>query len=339
MDQSSASNSSGSKWQFTSHILWPEDHIGYRPHPQAPGQLLHQEDILPYCQKELKKLLHHPTRQAQLPPEMGRRIQNYRTISHEFVEELWLLLYQNKQTQELALQAHLKIYKPQEISHPKALNSHIEELIFFFLSYLFDLEGFVQKNSPKDPSQLFPNSEQMLLNNQFGLTNTFAHSLDTLLRNVNPNLALEQFRQDPQATFRTENRNRRQVELSILKPEGTLVRSSSTFIEQLMKIRNGKILKTLLLLWEYANQINSRNLQQVSTTELMKRIYKPPKSGYFNQQQKREFTSILRYLETLKIKEYFSQTPEQKQKNRITANEYRLLGITQVEESVSKKEE
>jgi len=180
--------------------------------------------------------------------------------------------------------------------------------------------------APETPStQLFSNPVDN--ETSFGISREFTDSYARLVQDINPEQAnLSYSKLAGQNTYQTKDN---QVSVRLIDPKN-VIRSEKDFYNELEKIKSGKSLQTLLALWDYANQQGGFHFNGVKIDQIMKTLLKVPATGYYTQQQKRDFSAAIHHLRDIELTLDSSTTYTEKGKKKQATKRdyYRLVDLT-----------
>jgi len=134
----------------------------------------------------------------------------------------------------------------------------------------------------------------------FGMSREFTDNLKKLTDEITPEQAQESFKYDGK-TFKGKKGN---LALRVIDNKQE-IQTAEQFYNALAKIKSGKILQTLLALWNYGNQQGSFIFSGTRLNKVMRTILKT-KTGNYSQEQKRAFTEAIHRLRDFEI--YLDQT-------------------------------
>jgi hypothetical protein len=148
--------------------------------------------------------------------------------------------------------------------------------------------------------------QQRLFNNAidteraFGISREFSDDLKRLTDEITPE-AVEAGFQYNRTTFKGQKGD---LALRVIDDKQE-IKTAEQFYNALARIKSGKVLQTLLALWNYGNKQGGFFFNGVRLSKVMKTVLKT-KDGYFTQPQKRDFTEAIQRLIDFEI--YLDQT-------------------------------
>jgi len=134
----------------------------------------------------------------------------------------------------------------------------------------------------------------------FGMSREFTDNLKRLTDEITPEQAKESFKYDGK-TFKGKSND---LALRVIDDKQE-IKTAEQFYSALARIKNGKVLQTLLALWNYGNQQGSFIFSGTRLNKIMKTLLKT-KTGNYSQDQKRAFTEAIHRLRDFEI--YLDQT-------------------------------
>jgi len=134
----------------------------------------------------------------------------------------------------------------------------------------------------------------------FGMSREFTDNLKKLTDEITPEQAQESFKYDGK-TFKGKKGD---LALRVIDDKQE-IQTAEQFYNALAKIKSGKVLQTLLALWNYGNQQGSFIFSGTRLNKVMQTLLKT-KTGNFTQPQKRAFTEAIHRLRDFEI--YLDQT-------------------------------
>lgn len=159
----------------------------------------------------------------------------------------------------------------------------------------------------------------------FGMSRAFSDDLKKLTEEITPATAEESFKYSNK-TFKGKNGD---IALRVIDEEQK-IQTAEQFYNALARIKSGKVLQTLLALWYYANRRGSFFFNGIRLSKVMETVLKTPKSGYFTQPQRKEFTEAIQRLRDFEI--YLDQTvtdtDEKGRKQKVVKRDfYKLIDL------------
>lgn len=160
----------------------------------------------------------------------------------------------------------------------------------------------------------------------FGISRKFADRYNRLLNDITPESAINSYERY-RITFNSENS--KDVSLRIIDSKKP-IQSYEQFYDTISQIKKGKVLQTLLALWHHANLQGKFIFNGARLSEIMRTVLKPPKTGYYTQTQKREFTTAIHVLRNLEISldsQITDKDDRGRKKTMVKREYYRLIDI------------
>lgn len=134
----------------------------------------------------------------------------------------------------------------------------------------------------------------------FGMSREFTDNLKRLTDEITPEQAQESFKYDGK-TFKGKKGD---LALRVIDDKQE-IKTAEQFYNALARIKSGKVLQTLLALWNYGNQQGSFVFSGTRLNKVMRTLLKT-KTGNYSQEQKRAFTEAIHRLRDFEI--YLDQT-------------------------------
>ncbi|OQX71068.1 hypothetical protein B6D52_02725 [Candidatus Parcubacteria bacterium 4484_255] len=159
----------------------------------------------------------------------------------------------------------------------------------------------------------------------FGMSRELTDKFKRLTEQITPEQAQENFKYNNK-TFKVKESN---IALRVIDNKQE-IKTAEQFYNALSKIKSGKVLKTLMGLWCYANQQGSFVFRGVRLNKLMTSVLKKPKSGYYTQQQRKEFTKAIHQLRDFEIflDQTITDTDEKGRKQKVIKRDfYKLIDL------------
>jgi virulence-associated protein VapD len=177
------------------------------------------------------------------------------------------------------------------------------------------------KSASKQP-QMFSNPIDNAAS--FGVSRELTDSLNRVLDDLNPLQASKSFARNGK-TYQTTD-NKVAVRLADTK---NLIINEQTFYHELEKIKSGKSLQTMLALWDFANQQGSFTFNGTKIDQIMRAVLKPTSTGYYTQQQKRDFTAAVHQLRDIELSldNPVTITEKGKKKQAVKRDYFRLVDL------------
>lgn len=183
------------------------------------------------------------------------------------------------------------------------------------------LDKFWLPVSDKQPS-LFNNPIDT--NRGFGIARKFTDTLNQLTSEITPETAKESYKYNNK-TFKDKTGD---LALRVIDDAGE-IQTAEQFYTALARIKSGKVLQTLLALWNYANQRGNFVFNGVRLSKVMQTVLKKT-GGYFTQPQKRDFTEAIQRLRDFEIylDETITDTDERGRKKPVVKRDfYKLIDL------------
>lgn len=158
----------------------------------------------------------------------------------------------------------------------------------------------------------------------FGITRKFSDNLKRLTDEITPETAKESFKYNGK-TFKGK---KGELALRVIDNKQK-IQTAEQFYKALTRIKSGKVLQTLLALWNYGNQQGSFVFSGTRLTKVMRTILKT-KNGYFTQPQKRDFTKAIHQLMDFEIylDQTITDTDEKGRKQKVIKRDfYKLIDL------------
>ena len=190
-------------------------------------------------------------------------------------------------------------------------------------SYLVDSQNGSAKppKSKKGPATLFPNAVEPAEN--VGIVRQFSDRYSTAVKLTSNEALVRASNQQKRNTF-TYQVGASEVSMTFDDP-GFKLRTFDAFYNHLLKIRDAKTIQVICALFDFAAVNGAWQLQNISINDLMKSILKPPKSGYFSQEERRDFSDVLYFLSELKLS--LDTDVREGRKKRVLTHFYRVFDL------------
>ncbi len=155
------------------------------------------------------------------------------------------------------------------------------------------------RNAGVEQGSLFSNK----INDElaFGISRTFADGLNILMGEITPEIAMQNYKHVGAFTGKNEKRELK------LRPVDIDEITAEQFYSRLEKIKNAKVLQTLLSLWAFSNTQGNFTFSGTRLTTVMQTILGTKR--VFNQPEKRAFTKAIHILRGFEI---YLDTPLEK---------------------------
>jgi len=179
--------------------------------------------------------------------------------------------------------------------------------------------------SKPEQTQMFSNPIDT--DNAFGITRNFTDNYKGLLDEITPDTASSQY--DHRKTFKAKNKAGKELALRVSDPLNK-IQNADQFYNALAKIKDAKVLQTLLSLWNYSNKQGKFLFNGTRLSNIMRTVLKGDKRGYFTQEQKREFTRAIHILRDFEIylDQTITETDDRGKKKKMTKRDfYRLIDL------------
>jgi hypothetical protein len=164
----------------------------------------------------------------------------------------------------------------------------------------------VAPNESSNTPRLFSNSKD-LMPTEWAMPKELADNINRIIKNLSLGRALDQYEA---VTNRTRNHrpsfrvtNQHSYTEFVYNPETVAVNTAEEFANQLLKLKDAKVLQVFFSLWKWASQHDASTFTDVSISELMGLCLKTNGENKFNTQDRREFSAILNYLASITITE------------------------------------
>lgn len=179
--------------------------------------------------------------------------------------------------------------------------------------------------STKDKKQvtLFPN--QFDNGQTFGISRGFSDKYKKLIEEITPETAEESYKRNKKV-FRIKDSP---LALRVID-EKNKIQTASQFYQALERIKSGKVLQTLLALWAYSNRQGNFFFRGIKLNKIMETVLKKPKSGYFGQRDRKEFSEAINHLRDFEIylDQYITDTDDRgRKKTMIKRDFYKLIDL------------
>jgi len=161
----------------------------------------------------------------------------------------------------------------------------------------------------------------------FGMNRKFSDELKKLTEEITPATAKESWKYNRNTkTFKGKGGD---MALRVID-EQEQIQTAEQFYNALARIKSGKVLQTLLALWHYANKRGSFIFNGTRLSKVMETVLKTPKSGYFTQPQRKEFTEAIQRLRDFEIflDQTVTDTDEKGRKQKVVKRDfYKLIDL------------
>ncbi|GAB3754812.1 hypothetical protein [Spirosoma pomorum] len=164
----------------------------------------------------------------------------------------------------------------------------------------------IEINEPTTIPRLFSNSKD-LKPNEWAMPKFLADNLSRLIKDITLGRAISQYEavsnrtRNHKPSFKVLNRN---TETEFLyNPEQVAINTAEEFANQLLKLKDAKVLQVFFALWKWASRHDRATFKDVPLSELMALCLKTTKENKFNTKDRREFSDILEYLASMTITE------------------------------------
>lgn len=174
------------------------------------------------------------------------------------------------------------------------------------------------------PQQIQLFSNEIGQRDVFGISRRFTDNLTKITDKMTPEAVKESYKYHGK-TFKVNDK----LGLRIIDT-GNKITNVDDFYNALLKIKSGKALQTLLALWYYSNKQGSFSFNGTRLSEVMETVLKLPTTGYYTQDQKREFTNavhILRDFEIYLDEEVKERDDKGRKKNMVRRDYYKLINL------------
>lgn len=158
----------------------------------------------------------------------------------------------------------------------------------------------------------------------FGMSREFTDNLKRLTDEITPEQAEESFKYDGK-TFKGK---RGDLALRVIDDKQE-IKTAEQFYNVLARIKSGKVLQTLLALWNYGNQQGSFVFSGTRLNKVMRTLLKT-KTGNYSQEQKRAFTEAIHRLRDFEIylDQTITDTDEKGRKQKVIKRDfYKLIDL------------
>lgn len=158
----------------------------------------------------------------------------------------------------------------------------------------------------------------------FGMSREFTDNLKRLTDEITPEQAEESFKYDGK-TFKGKNGD---LALRVIDDKQE-IQTAEQFYNALARIKSGKVLQTLLALWNYGNQQGSFVFSGTRLNKVMRTLLKT-KTGNYSQEQKRAFTEAIHRLRDFEIylDQTITDTDEKGRKQKVIKRDfYKLIDL------------
>lgn len=154
----------------------------------------------------------------------------------------------------------------------------------------------------------------------FGMSRKFADNLNNITKEITPEKVKESFLYNNK-TFKNKNRD-----LARVIDDKQEIETPEQCYDRLARIKSGKVLQTLLALWEYANQQGSFIFSGTRLNKIMRIILKT-KTGNYSQKEKRDFTEVIHQLKDFEIHldQTITDTDEKGRKHKVIKRNFHKL--------------
>ena len=171
-------------------------------------------------------------------------------------------------------------------------------------------------------SGLFPNPINP--NSEFGVTRAFADELNRAIDIINPETAQKNYNPvDTNPTIRNNN-------VAVRLRQREQITNATDFYKAFSQLTTPKAIQTTLALWQYATSKGSFYFNGVRLSKIMESVL-GNKTGYFTQDQRREFTKAIHTIRDFEIeldKPIIDKDDKGRKKKMIKREYVRLLDIT-----------
>jgi len=205
-------------------------------------------------------------------------------------------------------------------------------MIFNFMSE--DKRKKIEEEAKRDiykPKFYLRDSQQMTLFNNpidteraFGMSRELSDNLKRLTEEITPEQAQENFKYDKK-TFKGKKGD---LALRVVDDKQE-IQTAEQFYNALARIKSGKVLQTLLALWNYGNQQGSFVFSGTRLNKVMRTLLKT-KTGNYSQEQKRAFTEAIHRLRDFEIylDQTITDTDEKGRKQKVIKRDfYKLIDL------------
>lgn len=158
----------------------------------------------------------------------------------------------------------------------------------------------------------------------FGMSREFTDNLKRLTDEITPEQAKESFKYDGK-TFKGKKGD---LALRVIDDKQE-IKTAEQFYNALARIKSGKVLQTLLALWNYGNQQGSFVFSGTRLNKVMRTLLKT-KTGNYSQEQKRAFTEAIHRLRDFEIylDQTITDTDEKGRKQKVIKRDfYKLIDL------------
>lgn len=158
----------------------------------------------------------------------------------------------------------------------------------------------------------------------FGMSREFTDNLKRLTDEITPEQAKESFKYDGK-TFKGKKGD---LALRVIDDKQE-IQTAEQFYNALARIKSGKVLQTLLALWNYGNQQGSFVFSGTRLNKVMRTLLKT-KTGNYSQEQKRAFTEAIHRLRDFEIylDQTITDTDEKGRKQKVIKRDfYKLIDL------------
>jgi len=179
--------------------------------------------------------------------------------------------------------------------------------------YLYKVKQTQLFNNPTDTKRAF------------GISREFADKFNKLTDEITPEQAKESFKYDGK-TFKGKKGD---LALRVIDDKQE-IKTAEQFYNALARIKSGKVLQTLLALWNYSNQQGSFVFSGTRLNKVMRTLLKT-KTGNYSQEQKRAFTEAIHRLRDFEIylDQTITDTDEKGRKQKVIKRDfYKLIDLT-----------
>lgn len=158
----------------------------------------------------------------------------------------------------------------------------------------------------------------------FGMSREFTDNLKRLTDEITPEQAQESFKYDGK-TFKGKKGD---LALRVIDDRQE-IKTAEQFYNALARIKSGKVLQTLLALWNYGNQQGGFVFSGTRLNKVMRTLLKT-KTGNYSQDQKRAFTEAIQRLRDFEIylDQTITDTDEKGRKQKVIKRDfYKLIDL------------
>lgn len=176
--------------------------------------------------------------------------------------------------------------------------------MFLALRVLLGQFNATEESSPKI-NKLFSNSRD-IAENEWGLPKLIADNLSKGIRAAKRDVAIGQFagngRAHTTAIYQIQGRRKEDTDTELIFDKKALaINTAEQFANQLLKVKDAKVLQTFFALWKWANIQDTAVFRNVPISEIMELVLHARGVNKFNTDQRRSFSEILKYLDSISI--------------------------------------